>query len=314
MPKEKSDADSGVKKSRNSQNVLDQCPSLSPLSPDDAENSCQVETKTQFIPKLVNGKGPLDSFVQKNNRSLSLPSNLSLPSIDLTEESSDGLSNQGDHGTSEAEDALTEKAKEEIANKSNSQKPVCNSQVDVLAETDPLSPVVAHKGELSDVLLAEADVNRAKEDELKNVLFQRKMPVVLLEDIMAIRSHQTAPLEKSLPSGNDTSGSCRVEDSACTDSSFSSLSSTSSPESVSAHKQTGDTSPLASSTPAQKVSGKYSRNCFLAEGILVLLKVQNWPFLFPSPCNGCFLPPSPSLRIMVLSTIVVPCFSGTMLT
>lgn len=278
MPKEKLDADSGVKKSRNSQNVLDQnttqCSSLSHLSLDDAENSCQVETETRFIPKLVNGKGPLDSFVQKNNASPSLPS------IDLTEDSSDGPSTKGDHGTSEAENVLAEKANE-IISKPNSQKPVCNSQVDVLAETDPLSPAVAHKGELSDVLLAETAVNKAKEGELKNVLFQRKMPVVLLEDIMAVRSPQAEPLERSLPSGNDTSGSSHVEDSACTNSSFSSLSSTSSPETLPAHEQTSDASPLASSTPARKVSVCYRKvarivgiACRLKE-LLILLKVQS---------------------------------------
>ncbi|XP_060088643.1 chromatin assembly factor 1 subunit A [Heteronotia binoei] len=258
VPKEKLDADSGVKKSRNSQNVLDQnnaqCPSSSHLSPDDAENSCQVETETQFIPKLVNGKGPLDSFVQKNNISLSLPS------IDLTEDSSDGPSDKGDHGTSKAEDVLTEKAKEEIVSKPSSQKPVCSSQVDVLAETDSLSPAAAHKSELSDLSLVETEVSRAKKGELKNVLFQRKMPVVLLEDIMAVRPLQVAPLERSLPSGNDTSGSCHVENSTCTDSSFSSLSSTSSPESLPAHEQTRDPSPLASSTPVQKMNQKSQRS------------------------------------------------------
>ncbi|XP_015262235.1 PREDICTED: chromatin assembly factor 1 subunit A [Gekko japonicus] len=257
VPKEKLDADSGVKKLRNSQNVLDQnnaqCPSLSDLSPDDAENSCRVETKTQFIPKLVNGKGPLDSFVKKNNTSPSLPS------IDLTEDSSDGPSSKGDHGTSKAEGVLTEKANE-MASKPSSQKPVCNSQVGVLAETDPLSPAAAHKGELSDVLLAETGVNRAKEGALKNVLFQRKMPVVLLEDIMAIRSPKPAPLEGSPPSGNDTSGSSHVEDSACTNSSFSSLSSISSPETLPAHEQTRDADPLASSTPVRKVNQKSQRS------------------------------------------------------
>ncbi|XP_077188285.1 chromatin assembly factor 1 subunit A isoform X2 [Paroedura picta] len=245
VPKEKLEEDSGVKKSRNSQNVLDQnnaqCSSLSHLSPDDAENSCQVETETQFVPKLVNGKGPLDSYVQKNN------TGLSLPSIDLTEDSSDGPSNKEDRSTSKAEDVLTEKASQEIASERSSHKHVCNSQVDVLAETAPLSPATTHRGELPDVSLLETDVNKAKEGELKNVVFQRKMPVVLLEDIMAVRSLPATPLERSLPSGNDTSGSSHVEDS-----SFSSLSSTNSPETLPAHEQTGDTIPVASSTPVRK--------------------------------------------------------------
>nr|XP_056699948.1 chromatin assembly factor 1 subunit A [Euleptes europaea] len=257
VPKEKPDANSEVKKSRNSLSVLDQNnvqgAGLSHPSPDDAENSCQAETETPFIPKLINGKGPLDSFVQKNHKSPPLPA------IDLTEDSSDGLSDEGDRGTSEAEDVLTEKANE-IASKPSSQRPVCNSQVDVLAETDPLGPAAAHKGELPDVLLAETDVSRAKEGELKDVLFQGKMPVVLLEDIMAVRSLQAAPLEGSLPSGNETSGSCHVEDSACTDSSFSSLSSTTSPETLPAQEQMGDASPLASSTPVRKVNQKSQRS------------------------------------------------------
>ncbi|XP_048351808.1 chromatin assembly factor 1 subunit A [Sphaerodactylus townsendi] len=250
VPKEK--LETGVKKSRKSQNVLDQnniqCPSLSHLSPDDAENSCQGETETQFIPKLVNGKGPLDSFVQKNNKSLPLPT------IDLTEDSLDEL-NERDRATSEAEDALTEKANQEIGSEPSSQKPVCSSQADVLAETDPLGPAAAHTGESLEVTFAETDVSRAKESALKDVLFQRKMPVVLLEDIMAVRSLQAAPLERSPPSGTG-----RVEDSVPTDSSFSSLSSTSSPESLPAQERVRDASPLASSTPVQKVNQKSQRS------------------------------------------------------
>ncbi|XP_063003124.1 chromatin assembly factor 1 subunit A [Elgaria multicarinata webbii] len=257
IPKETLDTNSGVKKARNSQNVLDQntpCPDLSDPLPDNAENSCQLETETPCVPKLVNGKGPLDNFVQKSPKN-----NTSQPLcvIGLTGDSYHRLSDNIDHDKSNNVAASVEKAHKEVGSQSGLQKSECNAQADAPMET---CPAAAERGELPSTGSAEMETNSPKESKLQNVIFERKMPVVVLEDIMVARSPQPTPLERSLPSGNETFESCPEEDTACTNSSLSSLSLASSPESLPAQERHDAVSPVCASTPVRKVSQKTHQN------------------------------------------------------
>ncbi|XP_042333717.1 chromatin assembly factor 1 subunit A isoform X2 [Sceloporus undulatus] len=240
VPKEKPDANPGVKKARSSSNALDQntpCLDLSHPLPDNAEN-----TETRFLPKLINGKGPLDVFVQKGTKSEASSQPLLL--IDLTEDSCHGL---GGHVDCSASGDGAEKALEEVANQASAQKNPCSAHGDIQMEV-PSAP--KDKDDLSSATAPEVASGSAKKSTLKNVIFERKMPVVVLEDIMTARSPQALPLDRSLASANETVESCPEEDTACTNSSLSSLSLASSPESLSARKDS--VSPLAASTPVRK--------------------------------------------------------------
>ncbi|KAH0625852.1 hypothetical protein JD844_034188 [Phrynosoma platyrhinos] len=208
VPKEKLNANPGVKKARSSPNVLDQntpCLDLSHPLPDNVENTCQVENETQFLPKLINGKGPLDVFVQKGTKNeASQPSFL----IDLTGDSCHGLNDNVDHNTSSN---VTEKALEKIENQASTQKSTCTTHEDIQME---VSSAPIHRDDLSSATVSEMATSSTKKSNLKNVIFERKMPVVVLEDIMTARSPQALPLERSLASGNETVESCPEEDTA----------------------------------------------------------------------------------------------------
>ncbi|CAI5798950.1 Hypothetical predicted protein [Podarcis lilfordi] len=257
IPKENLEGNPGVKRGRNSQNVFDQntpCPGLSHPLPDNVENSCHEETETQFVPKLINGKGPLDNFVQKSTKN----STSQLPFIDLTEDSNHRLSDTDtDHCKSNKVAAPVEKTHEETEAQSGPQKPVCNTPVDVLMATCPVTP---DEDELSDMVLTKTETNSTTESKHSNVIFERKMPVIVLEDIMTARSPQASPLERSLSSGNETIESCPGENKDYTNSSLSSASLTSSPESLRVQGCKDNISPIAASTPVGKAPQKIHRS------------------------------------------------------
>ncbi|XP_034976817.2 chromatin assembly factor 1 subunit A [Zootoca vivipara] len=257
IPKEKADGNPGVKRGRNSQNVFDQntpCPGLSHPLPDNVENSCHEETETQFVPKLINGKGPLDNFVQKSTKN----STGQLAFIDLTEDSNHRLSDTDtDHCKSNKVVAPVEKTHEEMEAQSGPQKPVCNTHMDVLIATCPVTP---DEDELSDMVSTKTETNSTTESKLSNVIFERKMPVIVLEDIMTARSPQASPLERSLSSENETIESCPGESKDYTNSSLSSASLTSSPESLRVQGCKDNVSPIAASTPVGKAPQKIHRS------------------------------------------------------
>lgn len=287
-PKGKCDVNPGVKKTRIPQNIV--CQSIpSSLSQDDVENSCQVETEAPCVPKLIGGKGPLDNFVQKTVKySTAQP----LLLIDLTDDSisNHGLDDGMDNDKLRKDVSSAENVNEEMGSKSahsHSQKLSCNGQGDALMETEPLASEAANMDELSNTTFAKIEAHRAKDCEIvKSVIFERKMPVVVLEDIMAARSLQV------VPSGNDTLESCPQEETTCTNSSLSSLSSTSSPEALPPHEHKNEVSPLAASTPVRKVSICYKEVPKVVSGSLSF-------FLYHAGGGGLFacplFPPPPPL-------------------
>uniref|UniRef100_A0ABM5EM62 Chromatin assembly factor 1 subunit A isoform X1 n=1 Tax=Pogona vitticeps TaxID=103695 RepID=A0ABM5EM62_9SAUR len=253
VPKEKPDVTPDIKKARNAGNFPDQntpCSGLSYPLLDNVENNSQVETEMPFASKLVNGKGPLDSFVQKRTRS---NTNQPLLVIDLTEDTCHRLSNKVEQGKPDHVPIHVENEPGETENQADLQKPVCNAQTEI-------DPIATDEDELSPAPPVETEAAGTKNGKLKNIIFEKKMPVIVLEDIMTSRSPQTPLSERSVASGNETTASCPAEDMACTNSSFSSLSLTSSPEPLTAHECKEDASPLAASTPARKTAQKIQRS------------------------------------------------------
>uniref|UniRef100_H9G514 Chromatin assembly factor 1 subunit A n=1 Tax=Anolis carolinensis TaxID=28377 RepID=H9G514_ANOCA len=234
VPKEKLDGNSGAKKARNSPNVLDQNTLCASLSSDNVENGGEAESEPQFVSKLVNGKGPLDVFVQKGPKNRASEP---LLVIDLVGNSCHRLTGNTEHVAS---GHGAKEAPEKVGNQAGTPRPPCGATEDIQMET---SPAPAEKDE------SKIGTHSAKQSKLSNIIFERKLPVVVLEDIMA-RSPRALPLERSLAS--ETMESIPEEDTAGTSSSLSSLSLASSPESLSTRKDT-HVSPLAASTPARKV-------------------------------------------------------------
>ncbi|XP_060640923.2 chromatin assembly factor 1 subunit A [Anolis sagrei] len=234
VPKEKPDGNQGAKKARNSPNVLDQNTFCADLSPDNVENGCEAESEPQFVSKLVNGKGPLDVFVQKGPKN---KASEPLLVIDLMGDSCDRLKGNAEH--------VAKEASEEVGNQAGTPGSPCSAPEDIQMET---SPVPAEKDEPLSAMVSKIGTHSAKQRKFKNIIFERKLPVVVLEDIMG-RSPQAFPLERSLASETMESGA--EEDTAGTSSSLSSLSLVSSPESLATRKDT-HVSPLAASTPARK--------------------------------------------------------------
>ncbi|XP_067414387.1 chromatin assembly factor 1 subunit A isoform X1 [Emydura macquarii macquarii] len=271
VPKEKCDTGLGIKKVKSSQDVLGQSKDsnldTSPASLDNMENDCQLDSEMQFTPKLVNGKGPLDNFVQKNMKNNMRESVLI---FDLTEDSNPSLSDGIDGSKLNSEASSSVETTNGMINTSQSSplKPVQNAQVDVSMDASLPYKATANKdedlidvtkscSELSNTQHNNLENKRANQSELKGVIFEGKMPVVVLEDIMTARSPQVASLEGNMTSESETIESSLEGDSVLTNSSFSSPSSTSSPEAQPAPENRSDTSPLAASIALQKVSQKF---------------------------------------------------------
>uniref|UniRef100_A0A8C8E7V9 Chromatin assembly factor 1 subunit A n=1 Tax=Otus sunia TaxID=257818 RepID=A0A8C8E7V9_9STRI len=274
VPKEKYDADLEVKKVKSSQSGFgpskDSSLGASPASLDNVENDCHLGSDVNFAPKLDNGKGPLDHFIQKNTKD---NTNETVIVIDLTKGSSHRLSDDTDNVSfdSKASSSLAitnGTLGKEINQLSCLNSPQMMNQTDDSMETDTPCEAVANKGE--DLVggiqscsgLTECnDVENMKvnQSELKDVIFEGKMPVVLLEDIMTAKSPQVPSLDGSITLENETTESSHEGDSGLTDSSLSSHS-VSSPEVQPAAETKRNTSPLAASTPVRKVSQKFHKS------------------------------------------------------
>ncbi|XP_063259474.1 chromatin assembly factor 1 subunit A [Prinia subflava] len=292
VPKEKIDVDPEVKKAKSSPAafVPSKDPSLD-ASLDDVEN--ELGSDRAVPPQLLNGKGPLDHFIQKNpagdtsgpGAAPALSSGpggapalssgpggapaLSsgpggAPALSSGPGGAPALSKGSDHGlrdgsergdTDSGASATNSTTGEELRARgclsSRQSSPAGDS-------TDPEGPCAAaeeaeegwgaqpRSGACKDVA-----GRKGAQGELKDLLFEGKVPVVLLEDIMTLKSPQD-------PSGSPTSGPEALESSHEGDSglSRSSLSSGSSPGA----EATRSCSPLAASTPTRKVPQKFHRS------------------------------------------------------
>lgn len=272
MPKD--DAASEVKKVKSSPGGFapSKDPSLDVLaaSLDNVENDCQLGPGLDFAPKLVNGKGPLDHFIQKNPKD---NPNEPVTVTDLTKGSSHRLSGDTDHVDSKASSSLAVtngtlgKERNPLSCLDSTQR----SQMDESMEADApcgnqdeglVGGIQSHSRLTEYNNMGSTKVNPV---ELKDVIFGGKMPVVLLEDIMSAKPLPVASLDGSITSGNETMESSREGDSGLTNSSLSSGSG-GSPGVQPAAETKRTSSPLAASTPARKVGPL----CSLVGGFLCL--------------------------------------------
>ncbi|NWI06334.1 CAF1A factor, partial [Tichodroma muraria] len=259
VPKEKLDVDPEVKKVKSSPSAF--VPSKDP-SLDNVENDCQLGSDGNLTPKLVNGKGPLDHFIQKNpGGDMSDPGDVA----DLSRGSGHGLGDGTERGDVDSRAALSNgavgKELEQLSCLNSSQSSpagdsmeaegpcaAASPEEDSGTGTQPRSGVVGCK---------DVAGRKGSQGELKDVLFEGKVPVVLLEDIMTLKSPQVASLDGSSTSESEALESSHEGDSGLTNSS---LSCGSSPELQPVAQAKGSTSPLAASTPARKVPQKFHRS------------------------------------------------------
>ncbi|XP_037240236.1 chromatin assembly factor 1 subunit A isoform X1 [Falco rusticolus] len=271
VPKEKYDTDSEVKKVKSSQSGFgpskDSSVDVSCASLDNVENDCQLDSDVNFAPKFVNGKGPLDHFIQKNTKD---NTDETIIIIDLTKGSSHRLSDDVDQtdfdSKASSSIAITNGMLGKEMNQLSCLDSTWSSQTHDLMETDAPCETVANRDEgLVDGIQVRSRLTECNNDDmmvnqskLKDIIFEGKMPVVLLEDIMTAKSPQVASL-RSVTSENETMESSHEEDSGLTNSSLSSHS-VSSPEVQPAAETKRNTSPLAASTPVRKVSQKFHKS------------------------------------------------------
>ncbi|XP_029819732.1 chromatin assembly factor 1 subunit A, partial [Manacus vitellinus] len=240
VPKEKYEVDPEVKKVKSSPSAFD--PSKDPAL-DNVENDCQLGSNGNFPPKLVNGKGPLDHFIQKNPAG-----DTSDPGLgpELPKGSAHGLSDgtARDLDSGAASPPARGTTGQEVTQLSCPSLPPGCQPADSRETGTP-------RGEEGLAGLGCKDLagSKGSQSELKAVLFEGKVPVVLLEDIMAGKGPQGASPGGSATSGNDTLESSPEGDSGLTNSS---LSSASSPEVQLGAESKRNTSPLAASTPLRK--------------------------------------------------------------
>ncbi|NXN23298.1 CAF1A factor, partial [Nycticryphes semicollaris] len=271
VPKDKYDADSEVKKVKSSQSGFgpskDASLDTSNASLDNVENDCQLDADVNFASKHVNGK--LDHFMQKNAKD---DPNKTVIVIDLTQGSNHRLSDDVDRVNCDSKASSSLAVTNGTLGKETNQLSCLNStqssQREDLMETDAPCEALAHKdedlvgGNQSCSKLTERNGGKnikVNQSKLKDVIFEGKMPVVLLEDIMTSKSPQVASLDGSVTSENETMESSHEGDSGLTHSSLSSHS-VSSPEAQPAVEAKRNSSPLAASTPVRKVSQKCHRS------------------------------------------------------
>ncbi|NWX31908.1 CAF1A factor, partial [Notiomystis cincta] len=269
VPKEKFDVDSEVKKAKTSPGafVPSQDPSLdaSGASLDNVENDCQLGSDGNLTPKLLNGKGPLDHFIQKNpGGDTNVPGLLPAPP-------------EGpDHGLGEGPELGDVSSRAAVPNGTTAQELHQLSRPEP-SQSSPAAAPRGAEGPCAATATAEEDSEedpggdriqppprstdlgsrKGSQGDLQAVLFEGKVPVVLLEDIMSGKPPRVASLGGSSTSENEALESCAEGDSGLTNSS---LSSSSSPEVQLVAEAERSPSPLAASTPARKVPQKFHRS------------------------------------------------------
>ncbi|NXG45968.1 CAF1A factor, partial [Psilopogon haemacephalus] len=275
VPKDKCEADAEVQKVKGSPGgfapAKDSPLDTSRASLDNLENDCQLDPDVNFTPKLVNGKGPLDHFIRKTTKDSAGDDSVIV--IDLREDSDHRLSDDPDHRdcdsqASSALDVTNGTIGQELNQLSCLNPAPGNQGDDDLMETDVPCEAGGNKDEevadgtqspSSFTQQDDLESPKASQSQLKDVIFEGKMPVVLLEDIMTAKSPQAASLDGSFTSGNETMESSHEGDSGLSNSSLSAHSS-SSPEVQPAAEAKRNSTPLAASTPVRKVPQKLPKS------------------------------------------------------
>lgn len=234
-----------------------------------------------FRPKLVNGKGPLDNLLRNRVKS---KTGQTMVIIDLTEESCDPPDDTGAHSklnspaspSAKSVSGVREETEGErgLPKASPKDKPAFPEETfSDLHHAEEESTGSGGAGRSGDVqkgsprscpALTDSPRTRSEKDqdgwsEAGGILFRGKVPVVVLQDILAAeppaaRAPAAAP-DRGVPSESEMPESGPEEDSVLSHSSLSSSSPTSSPEGRSASdKQHGGASPFPTCTPVRRVS------------------------------------------------------------
>ncbi|XP_032321756.1 chromatin assembly factor 1 subunit A isoform X1 [Camelus ferus] len=281
----KEKTDDGLEDTRGSQStsVQSQDPDLE-TSLDHLENGCHMGSDIDFRPKLANGKGPLDNFLRSQVEN-DIGQNMVM--IDLMEDLSDLTDSNMGHNKPNSAASLSQKNVNGVTEEAGGERGLPKaSQKDKLAfPEEALSDIpckveergaesgsaersgLEQKGlpqscpELRGGLRTCSRQDQDRWSEARGILFKGKVPVVVLQDILAARprarSPPTTPLGQGMPSESETLGSSPEEDSVLSHSSLSSSSPTSSPEGQSAPaKQRNSPSPFPTSTAAHRISKK----------------------------------------------------------
>ncbi|NXO98694.1 CAF1A factor, partial [Certhia brachydactyla] len=264
VPKDKPDVDSEVKKVKSSPSafVPSKDPSLdaSSASLDNVENDCQLGSDGNLTPNLLNGKGPLDHFIQKNPGSdTSDPGGVA----DLSRGSGHGLRASPERGAVDSRAAASNgtigKELEQLSCLNSSQSSPAGDSMQTEGPCAAAAPEEHLGPQPHSELVSCKDVagRKGSQGKLKDVFFEGKVPVVLLEDIMSLKSPQGASRDGSTTSENEALESSHEGDSGLSNSS---LSCGSSPELQLRAQAKDSSSPLAASTPARKVPQKFHRS------------------------------------------------------
>ncbi|XP_042833735.1 chromatin assembly factor 1 subunit A isoform X2 [Panthera tigris] len=285
VPKEKSEDASDDTRSPEGAPAQSRVPHLE-TSLDNLENSCHMGSDIDFNPKLVNGKGPLDNFLRSTVKT-SIDQTTVI--TDLTEDSSDQLdgvaalsklksaASPSEEAVSGAgEEAGGEKGLPEASLKDELTCPEETlSDIPCKAEEEGEEEGAGSRGaersgegqegslqscpELTGGLRTCSEKDQDGWSEARGILFKGKVPVVVLEDILAAKPPRTKsppmpPADQGLPSDSEMLESGPEEDSVLSHSSGGSSSPSSSPEGQSAPKRhPSSPGPFPASTPIRRV-------------------------------------------------------------
>ncbi|XP_043442150.1 chromatin assembly factor 1 subunit A isoform X2 [Prionailurus bengalensis] len=284
VPKEKSEDASDDTRSPEGAPAQGRVPHLE-TSLDNLENSCHMGSDIDFNPKLVNGKGPLDNFLRSTVKT-SIDQTTVI--TDLTEDSSDRLDgvealSKLKSAASPSEEAVSGAGEEAggeggLPEASLKDEPTCPeetlSDIPCKAEEEGAGSRGAERSgegqegslqscpELTGGLRTCSEKDQDGWSEARGILFKGKVPVVVLEDILAAKpprtkSPPTPPADQGLPSDSEMLESGPEEDSVLSHSSGGSSSPTSSPEGQSAPKRhPRSPGPFPTSTPIRRITKK----------------------------------------------------------
>ncbi|XP_049495617.1 chromatin assembly factor 1 subunit A isoform X5 [Panthera uncia] len=335
VPKEKSEDASDDTRSPEGAPAQSRVPHLE-TSLDNLENSCHMGSDIDFNPKLVNGKGPLDNFLRSTVKT-SIDQTTVI--TDLTEDSSDQLDGVAALSKLKSAASPSEEAVSGAGEEAGGEKglPEASLKDELTCPEETLSDIpckaeeegAGSRGaersgegqegslqscpELTGGLRTCSEKDQDGWSEARGILFKGKVPVVVLEDILAAKpprtkSPPTPPADQGLPSDSEMLESGPEEDSVLSHSSGGSSSPSSSPEGQSAPKRhPSSPGPFPASTPIRRTlagsCGKFApfeikehmvlaprfRTAFdqdLCDQLDQLLRQQNGEFSFLKDLKG----------------------------
>nr|XP_044991250.1 chromatin assembly factor 1 subunit A isoform X2 [Jaculus jaculus] len=268
VPKEKTEDMSEDSITSQSASVGGKLPGLEPM--DNLENSCHLASDLDLRPKLVNGKGPIDSFLRGG-----VKASPDVVIIDLTEDSSDLPDSVAMHSKLCPEPSLCrDVVTEEVTEQQGTTKVTAIHSMELAFPVKNLSDIPCHMEEehggpggpertsSPHKGLPQSCPELDGWTEAGSILFKDRVPVVVLHDILAknppgARSPLTTPYRSATPD-SEVLESCPEDDSVLSHSSLSFSSPTSSPEGPSVPPtQHPGISPSPTSTPVCKESKRF---------------------------------------------------------